>query len=189
MQPAPANDAEAGNPGPAAEPRPRMHMHFLATARQGGPPAVLGSELLQLIVLFHARDEAPGPAAADAADMDIKPDMRIDTSAVLADAVPPGHMLCPISLDLMHDPVVAADGHSYERGYIQRWLRQSAVSPKNNSPLDSACLVPNHNLRKGIIEWVEAHTFAPDPAPACLPQTPPAVRPEAGEGATPPPPG
>ena len=31
---------------------------------------------------------------------------------MLVDAVPPGHMLCPISLDLMHDPVVAADGHT-----------------------------------------------------------------------------
>ena len=30
---------------------------------------------------------------------------------------------CPISLEVMRDPVIAADGHSYERASIEQWLR------------------------------------------------------------------
>ena len=34
---------------------------------------------------------------------------------------------CPISQELMVDPVVAPDGHTYEREALMRWLRISAV--------------------------------------------------------------
>ena len=30
--------------------------------------------------------------------------------------------ICPISQQVMEDPVVCADGHSYERAFIQKWL-------------------------------------------------------------------
>ena len=46
--------------------------------------------------------------------------------------------LCPISLELMRDPCFAADGLSYERAHIDRWLRllirqgQTLRSPLTN---------------------------------------------------------
>jgi hypothetical protein len=32
-----------------------------------------------------------------------------------------GRYFCPISMEMMEDPVVAADGHSYERAEIEKW--------------------------------------------------------------------
>ena len=34
----------------------------------------------------------------------------------------PKHFICPISQDLMIDPVVAADGFTYENRQITQWL-------------------------------------------------------------------
>ena len=34
----------------------------------------------------------------------------------------PKDYLCPITLEIMIVPVVAADGHSYEREAIREWL-------------------------------------------------------------------
>eukprot|EP00471_Norrisiella_sphaerica_P003042 CAMPEP_0184484944 /NCGR_PEP_ID=MMETSP0113_2-20130426/6605_1 /TAXON_ID=91329 /ORGANISM="Norrisiella sphaerica, Strain BC52" /LENGTH=176 /DNA_ID=CAMNT_0026866173 /DNA_START=331 /DNA_END=861 /DNA_ORIENTATION=- len=60
------------------------------------------------------------------------------------------NLRCPITLDIMKDPVVCADGHTYEREAIQMWLKKNARSPQTNLPLASKDLIPNHSLR-GII--------------------------------------
>jgi hypothetical protein len=81
------------------------------------------------------------------------PALRLDLERLPPDADVPGAFLCPISLALMQDPVVAADGHSYERCYITRWLASKTVSPKNNTPLASAEFFSNYNLRTAIAQW------------------------------------
>lgn len=67
----------------------------------------------------------------------------------------------------MSDPVVAADGHTYERGMIEKWVRQGLGagacwpgssgprSPMTNEPLPNTALVPNLALRSAIKEWQE----------------------------------
>ena len=60
-------------------------------------------------------------------------------------------LLCPILQDRMEDPVIAADGHSYEREAIEEWLRQGDAhlkSPLTNAPLSNRILIPNHALRR-----------------------------------------
>lgn len=37
--------------------------------------------------------------------------------------------LCPITHELMNDPVIDPDGNSYERSAIEDWLRQHSTSP------------------------------------------------------------
>ena len=37
---------------------------------------------------------------------------------------------CPITRELMRDPVIAADGHTYDREAIEMWLRNHNTSPK-----------------------------------------------------------
>ena len=44
---------------------------------------------------------------------------------------------------LLQDPVTAADGHTYERCAISRWLERSDRSPKTNLPLADMTLRPN----------------------------------------------
>ena len=67
---------------------------------------------------------------------------------------PPNSFVCPISGELMVDPVTCVDGHSYEKGCILRWFRESRVtSPVTGIALDSATVFPNHALRNAIEEW------------------------------------
>lgn len=63
----------------------------------------------------------------------------------------PEECICPISQTIMADPVVCADGHSYERACIEAWLASGrGTSPKTNMPLPHTSLVPNINLRSMI---------------------------------------
>ncbi|KAL7544782.1 hypothetical protein ACHAWF_008148 [Thalassiosira exigua] len=63
---------------------------------------------------------------------------------------PPGMPCCPITGQPMSDPVVAADGHTYEREAIARWLRESDRSPLTGETLAHAELVPNYLLLSGL---------------------------------------
>ncbi|XP_071788780.1 WD repeat, SAM and U-box domain-containing protein 1-like [Asterias amurensis] len=59
----------------------------------------------------------------------------------------PDEYLCPITRELMKDPVIAADGYSYERSSIEAWVRGNKTSPMTNSPLVHANLTPNRSLK------------------------------------------
>ena len=65
---------------------------------------------------------------------------------------PPDDMICAITLELMSDPVVASDGHSYERNAIEGVLRGSRFSPLTREPLKDF-VIPNHALRSRIEEY------------------------------------
>ncbi len=55
---------------------------------------------------------------------------------------------CPITRELLRDPWLASDGHSYERDAIEQWVLSKGTSPKTGQPLESKALFPNHNLRR-----------------------------------------
>ncbi|GJP73714.1 hypothetical protein CLOP_g4406 [Closterium sp. NIES-67] len=57
-----------------------------------------------------------------------------------------GRFVCPLSHEKMRDPVVAADGHTYEREYIETWIATSGVSPVTGQPLAHRALTPNFIL-------------------------------------------
>jgi len=62
---------------------------------------------------------------------------------------------CPISGDIMEDPVIAADGYSYERKNIENWIFENDSSPMTDEPLKHKDLVSNHQLRGQIQSWIE----------------------------------
>merc|ERR1719476_222002 len=55
--------------------------------------------------------------------------------------------ICPITHGVMTDPVVSADGYSYERAAIEQWLATSRKSPVTGLQLPHKHLVPNQALR------------------------------------------
>lgn len=67
----------------------------------------------------------------------------------------PRVFLCSITCELMQHPVVAMDGHTYERVAIERWLLRRDRSPMTGETLTSKQLIPNHAIRSMIIECVE----------------------------------
>ena len=74
------------------------------------------------------------------------------------DGQAPDAFRCSITLEVMADPVIAIDGHSYDRESITEWfrLRQPPTSPKTGEVLTSTKLITNHNIRQLIQEWREA---------------------------------
>eukprot|EP00879_Flechtneria_rotunda_P018679 GHRR01019602.1.p1 GENE.GHRR01019602.1~~GHRR01019602.1.p1 ORF type:complete len:434 (+),score=155.22 GHRR01019602.1:420-1721(+) len=60
-------------------------------------------------------------------------------------------LCCPITHEVFRDPVVAADGISYERSAIEGWLVGHDTSPMTNMQLPNKELHPN-NLIKTLVE-------------------------------------
>jgi hypothetical protein len=101
------------------------------------------------------------------------------------EAEPPIEYKCPISCDIMVDPVVASDGWTYDRACIENWLHGSHnveavapvaggggthasrgwdasqvahnTSPMTNEVMESNRLVPNNLVRNLIRTWTDAH--------------------------------
>ncbi|XP_008812599.1 U-box domain-containing protein 21-like [Phoenix dactylifera] len=70
----------------------------------------------------------------------------------------PTHFRCPISLELMKDPVTAPTGITYDRQNIETWLKLgNQTCPVTNQALKNEDLIPNHSLRRMIQDWCVAH--------------------------------
>lgn len=80
-----------------------------------------------------------------------------DASSIIPDdrKAMPGMPCCPITGQPMIEPVVAADGHTYERYAIVRWLQTSNRSPLTGGILAHAELVPNYLLLSSFSDGVD----------------------------------
>lgn len=68
----------------------------------------------------------------------------------------PRFFICPISLQIMKDPVTAVTGITYDRDSIEHWLSTAEVvhCPVTKQPLrKDSDLTPNHTLRRLIQAW------------------------------------
>ena len=84
-----------------------------------------------------------------------KGDLAPEAVVALFDDVP-DNFRCPITHELLRDPVLISDGISYERSAIIDWLTRSEVSPSTNLKLESAVMMPNIALTRAIADWCEA---------------------------------
>lgn len=70
----------------------------------------------------------------------------------------PYHFRCPISLELMCDPVTVCTGQTYDRSSIESWVATgNTTCPVTRVPLSDFTLIPNHTLRRLIQEWCVAN--------------------------------
>jgi hypothetical protein len=72
---------------------------------------------------------------------------------------PPQALLCPITLHLMRNPVMDANGHTFERSAIQRSLvNRPGICPLTNEryPNGDARVTPNRAVRSMIAAFNEA---------------------------------
>ncbi|PKU76903.1 U-box domain-containing protein 8 [Dendrobium catenatum] len=74
---------------------------------------------------------------------------------VSMEVVYPDDFRCPISLEVMTDPVILASGHTFERASIQRWIDSGhRTCPVTMLPLPPhSSLIPNHALRSLIANF------------------------------------
>eukprot|EP01018_Ginkgo_biloba_P024928 Gb_24091 [translate_table: standard] len=74
----------------------------------------------------------------------------------------PDYFLCPISSELMRDPVMLATGQTYDRPYIQAWLdADHRTCPKTQQVLPHLILTPNYLVRSMIEQWCESRGLEP----------------------------
>ena len=68
------------------------------------------------------------------------------------------HLICPITMDLLLDPVFTCDGHTFERLAIERWFETHRTSPLTGAGTDLVW----------IVWWSEVGTLSPQiPFPSC----------------------
>ncbi|GMI38499.1 hypothetical protein TeGR_g4097 [Tetraparma gracilis] len=60
------------------------------------------------------------------------------SSSYTSSLLPPPSLTCPITQDLFQNPVLAVDGHTYEKMSLRRWLRnrERFTSPVTNEIID-----------------------------------------------------
>ncbi|BAT81389.1 hypothetical protein VIGAN_03109900 [Vigna angularis var. angularis] len=77
----------------------------------------------------------------------------------------PADFCCPLSLELMTDPVIVASGQTYERAFIKNWIDVGlTVCPKTRQTLVHTNLIPNYTVKALIANWCETHDVKlPDP--------------------------
>ena len=63
--------------------------------------------------------------------------------------------LCPISQDIMEDPVMTKYGHTYERSEIEKWIDKYHNDPLTKKPLEKSDLFPNYNMKNLIEEYLK----------------------------------
>jgi hypothetical protein len=103
------------------------------------------------------------PSSIDAHEAEVF-DLRRQLSAALKGAAAesaarevsgcPDEFVCPITGEVMVDPVVTADGFTYERVAIAKWLKTHQTSPCTNAVLEHRHLATNLALRSQIRDHV-----------------------------------
>ena len=78
----------------------------------------------------------------------------------------PETFICPLSLEIFTDPVIASDGHTYNRPEISTWLKSHKSSPITREHLVGSAggtyLVPNRALRSALEDWRRTHGYSAD---------------------------
>ncbi|XP_050206724.1 U-box domain-containing protein 9 [Mercurialis annua] len=77
----------------------------------------------------------------------------------------PDEFKCPLSKELMKDPVILATGQTYDRPFIQKWLKAGNLTcPLTQQVLSHTLLTPNHLIREMISQWCKNRGLElPDP--------------------------
>ena len=85
----------------------------------------------------------------------IMPPQQPALQRLISDTGVPFEYKCPITAEIMEDPVVIADGKTYERAAIEQWLQDKDTSPSTGAELPHTIVVPNQALKIIIRGWEE----------------------------------
>ena len=69
------------------------------------------------------------------------------------------NLICPITWELMKDPVICADGFTYERAAITSWFEVHSTSPRTNVVLEDFNLIPNFALKAVIAQYLSEQQY------------------------------
>ena len=64
---------------------------------------------------------------------------------------------CPIKYDRVKEPVVTADGHTYEKELIEKYIRQNKIDPLTRKPVSTTRSLRPNLMVKGVVACLDAH--------------------------------
>eukprot|EP00730_Choanoeca_flexa_P017563 TRINITY_DN8475_c0_g1_i1.p1 TRINITY_DN8475_c0_g1~~TRINITY_DN8475_c0_g1_i1.p1 ORF type:complete len:481 (+),score=120.07 TRINITY_DN8475_c0_g1_i1:1028-2470(+) len=125
-------------------------------------------DLLYKASMSVQQQPQPPPAVQDNAQPRLEPEVQrrildqvLEENQALADRLQqqqeqlrevPDQLLCRITMDIMVDPVLAEDGHVYDREAIATWQRQTGMSPMTRQPI-GAIFYPVMAMRQMIEDF------------------------------------
>mmetsp|Transcript_25584 Transcript_25584/g.35190 ORF Transcript_25584/g.35190 Transcript_25584/m.35190 type:complete len:301 (-) Transcript_25584:147-1049(-) len=83
--------------------------------------------------------------------------LALEDSVSVSSLNVPNHFMCPLTQEIMTDPVITTNGLTYERAYIEEWFRHHATDPLTNTVVANV-LIPNRALKEAIEEFKSQHT-------------------------------
>ncbi|KAJ0024900.1 hypothetical protein Pint_09230 [Pistacia integerrima] len=110
----------------------------------------------KIIDLLNKFKQAAGMEITNVLDDPVIPKMLEKSHSIVI----PHEFLCPITLEIMTDPVIVASGQTYERESIQKWIDSNhRTCPKTRQTLAHLSLAPNYALKNLILQWCEKNKF------------------------------
>ena len=98
------------------------------------------------------------------------PDTTSSALARVKYSIPPEY-LCPISQELLEDPVISCDEFTFERKNIERWFQVRQSSPLTGLALENTDLRYNGRIANAVKTWVEATDILDSAKSAAYPDT------------------
>lgn len=74
----------------------------------------------------------------------------------------PEEFICPLTLDVMSEPLLSREGHNYEREAIMNWVADHGTSPLTRETMRPSQLVRNRTLEARIRVFLQQHGIAKD---------------------------
>lgn len=100
-------------------------------------------------------------------------DIQIENTIVIKPRTIPLYICCPITLEIMKEPVVAIDGYSYEKTAIVEWFKNNSKLPISGVCVTNKTVYTNTALKIYIVDWLKVN---PQPVPSMMDENPPPIR-------------
>lgn len=94
------------------------------------------------------KSKLPKPQSESDSDLDPIENLNVDA---------PPEFLCPITMELMKDPVIMPDDQTYEREAIERALKVNPISPMTREPMNIDQAKTNYALKILIDKYIQEH--------------------------------
>ncbi|PPD83760.1 hypothetical protein GOBAR_DD19311 [Gossypium barbadense] len=110
----------------------------------------------QIVEILNKFKQVFGMEVIDVFEDPVKPKLLSKSGSLVI----PHEFLCPITLEVMRDPVIIASGQTFERESIQKWFDSNhRTCPKTRERLGHLSLAPNHALKNLITQWRETNNY------------------------------
>ncbi|XP_078180676.1 protein spotted leaf 11-like isoform X2 [Carex rostrata] len=148
-----------------------LAMHEMVVSTGGNDPGESIEKMCMLLKKIKDFVQTRNPVMGTIGNPNVMlPDAKMKSQVSVPIPIP-DEFRCPISLELMQDPVIVSTGQTYERVCIEKWLASGHdTCPSTQQRLAHRSLTTNYVLRSLITQWCESNGLDPPkrPAPSSL---------------------